>query len=96
MDVSKQETGLVAYKSPRHAQVWFLSRSRRTWKRKYRELKTEAKRLRNRVADTSKSREKWRQEAEQLRERVRELEAQNEQLQALARSKKSPRRPAGS
>ena len=88
MDVSQQETGTVAYKSPRHAQVWFLSRSRRTWKRKYQKLKIAAKRLQNRVADTAKSREKWRQEAEQLRERVRELETQNAQLQGLALSKK--------
>jgi chromosome segregation ATPase len=89
MDVSKQETGTVAYKSPRHAQVWFLSRSRRTWKNKYRELKVETKRLRNRVADTAKSREQWRREAEELRLRVRELEAENGRLRESAQLKKS-------
>jgi predicted nuclease with TOPRIM domain len=90
MEVSQQKTGSVAYKSPRHAQVWFLLRSRRTWKGKYKELKIEAKRLRNRVADTCKSREKWRREAEEMRERVRELEAENAQLREMARSKKRP------
>jgi hypothetical protein len=93
MDAPKRGTSSVAFKSPKHAQVWFLLRSRNTWKQNYMELKREAKRLRNRVADTSKSREKWRQEAEQLRERVRELEAEAEQFSTLSPSKKKPARP---
>src|SRR5258708_38476779 len=60
MDPSSQQGESVEYQSPRRVQVWFLSRSRRRWKQKYQALKREAKRLRNRVADVTKSREKWR------------------------------------
>jgi hypothetical protein len=88
MDVSKQNEGRVVYKSSRRAQVWFLSRSRRTWKCKYMALRIEAKRLTNRVSDVSKSREKWRQRTEQQSQRVRVLEAENEQLRAMALQKK--------
>jgi len=70
------------FKSPRHAQVWFLFKSRGAWKRKYMELKSRAKRLQNQVADVCKSREQWRQSTERLREQVAELEAENARLKA--------------
>jgi septal ring factor EnvC (AmiA/AmiB activator) len=54
----------VAYKSPKHAQVWFLKRSRDLWKKKHQHLKAQAKRLQNRVADLDKSRAHWRARAE--------------------------------
>jgi hypothetical protein len=57
-------TNQAGYKSPKHAQVWFLKRSRDGWKRKYQQLKAQAKRLQNRVADVSKSRDRWRARAE--------------------------------
>ena len=44
----------------------------------------QAKRLQNRVADVTKSREKWRNEAEQLSRRVHELEAENAALREQA------------
>jgi uncharacterized protein YlxW (UPF0749 family) len=44
--------------------VWFLKRSRDGWKQKYQQLKAEAKRLQNRVADVTKSRDRWRAQAE--------------------------------
>jgi predicted nucleic acid-binding Zn-ribbon protein len=78
------------YTTPARVQAWFLGRSRERWKRKYQELKIEAKRLQNRVNDVTKSRENWREEAEQLRQRVQELEAQTAALQQqVAAQKKS-------
>ena len=69
------------YTSPPWAQRWFLKRSRDNWKKKYMELKTDAKRLQNRVNDVTKSREKWCGETKQLAERVQALEAENTALQ---------------
>ena len=82
MEVSCQDDVTVVYKSPKRVQAWFLLRSRRKWKRKYQELKAQAKRLQNRVSDVTKSREKWRAETEQQRQRLRELDAENAELRA--------------
>jgi len=68
------------YTSPRHAVIWFLKRSRTLWKRKYQQLKEDQKRLRNRVADVTKSREAWRASAEVFQERICELERENAAL----------------
>ena len=81
MKTSSQEDATVAYTTPRWVQVWFLRRSRDNWKTKYVELKTDSKRLQNRVNDVSKSREKWRDETKQLEERVSKLETENAALQ---------------
>jgi SMC interacting uncharacterized protein involved in chromosome segregation len=81
MEVQRPQEGKPKYKTPRWVQVWFLGRSRDGWKRKYQELKDDAKRLQNRVNDVTKSRAQWREEAEQLSQRVQELEAQNTALQ---------------
>ena len=87
MKTSGQDDTKVAYTTPRWVQAWFLRRSRDNWKAKYKVLKTDAKRLQNRVNDVSKSREKWREEHKQLEDRVAQLEAENvalqEQLAAL-------------
>lgn len=86
MDVAA-EAGATAkkkYTTPRRVQVWFLGRSRDRWKQKYQELKAEAKRLHNRVADVTKSRAQWRAAAEQRAQRIEELEAANAALQAQA------------
>jgi len=69
----------ISFKSPRSAQVWFLLRSRTTWKGKYMDLKTQAKRLRNRVRDVAASRDRWKQQVDELQRRVAELELQNTQ-----------------
>ncbi len=94
MDAACQEGGKAQknYTTPRWVQVWFLGRSRDRWKQKYKNLKVESKRLQNRVADVTKSREKWRQETEQLSQRVQELETQNAALheQAAALKKDGP------
>jgi chromosome segregation ATPase len=88
MDAANLEEAKGRYKTSHRVQAWFLARSRRCWKQKHKELKVEAKRLQNRVADVTKSREKWRQQAEQMSQRVQELEAQNAALQEQAALKK--------
>jgi prefoldin subunit 5 len=45
-------------------------------------LKQETKRLRNRVADVTKSREKWRAEVEQLRQQMRQRDQELAAFQA--------------
>jgi hypothetical protein len=70
----------IPFKSPRSAQVWFLLRSRRTWKGKYMALKTQAKRLKNRVRDVAASRDRWKQQVDELHRRVAELELRNTAL----------------
>lgn len=76
-----------AYTTPPRVQAWFLKRSRDLWKKKYRTLKGDAKRLENRARDVGKSRERWREQSGQLTRRVEALEAANaalrEQLAAL-------------
>ena len=90
MEAAKLEESKGKYKTSHRVQAWFLGRSRKRWKQKYQELKSEAKRLQNRVADVTKSREKWRQQAEDLPRRVQELEAQAAALQEQpAASKKT-------
>ena len=89
MDASSHDDGKVEYKTPRWVQVWFLRRSRSNWKRKYMELKTDSKRLQNRVNDVGKSREKWRDETKELEKLVRKLQAENAALrEQLAAEKK--------
>ena len=70
----------VEYRSPRHAQVWFLRRSRDLWKRKYLELKKEQRRLDGRDRDVTKSRDTWAERARQETARARELEQEIETL----------------
>ena len=84
MDASNLEEEKAKYKTSHRVQAWFLGRSRDRWKDKYQELKVDAKRLQNRVADVTKSREKWREQTEQLTQRIQELEAQNAALQEQA------------
>jgi peptidoglycan hydrolase CwlO-like protein len=87
MDAASHDDPKVEYTTPRHVQVWFLQRSRRNWKKKYGNLKCDAKRLQNRVNDVTKSREKWRQDSKEAQQRVQQLEAElaalQEQLAAL-------------
>ncbi len=75
------------YSTPARVQAWFLRRSRDNWKNKYMDLKSDEKRLQNRVNDVVKSREQWREECKQHSRRVEELEAEvaalHKQLAAL-------------
>lgn len=70
----------IEYRSPHHAQVWFLCRSRDCWKRKYMALKKEQRRLDNRDRDVTKSRDSWAEQARQETARARKLEQENEAL----------------
>jgi DNA-binding transcriptional regulator GbsR (MarR family) len=89
MDGSAQDDRQAKhYTTPHRVQAWFLSRSRARWKRKYKDLKIEAKRLQNRVNDVSKSRAKWREEAEHLHQRVQQLKTQNAALHQQVAAKK--------
>ena len=81
MAATSHDDHKVEFTSPPWAQRWFLLRSRDNWKKKYMQLKTESKRLQNRVNDVTKSREQWREETKQLNLRVQELEAENAALQ---------------
>jgi chromosome segregation ATPase len=75
-------TDKVVYKSPKHAQVWFLRRSRDLWKRKYQSLKAQAKRLQNQTNAVTNSRQEWRDRAEDAEHRLAQLQRQYAQLQA--------------
>ena len=82
------DNGTMAYTTPARVQAWFLRRSRQRWKKKYMQLKTDAKRLQNRVYDVTKSRETWRDESKHLLQRLRALEAENAALRAQAEDSK--------
>jgi SMC interacting uncharacterized protein involved in chromosome segregation len=81
MNATSQDDPKTEYTTSHRIQAWFLGKSRDNWKKKYMELRSDAKRMQNRVNDVTKSREKWRDETEQLTQRVQELEAENATLQ---------------
>jgi predicted nucleic acid-binding Zn-ribbon protein len=89
MDATSQDGGKKKYTTTQRVQVWFLGRSRDNWKRKYKQLKVQAKRLQNRVNDVSRSRESW-------REQVERLEAENAALREQAALKKNGSRDRAS
>jgi chromosome segregation ATPase len=96
MDASTVEAPKAEYTTPHRVQAWFLGRSRDRWKEKYMDLKAEAGRLERRVADVTKSREKWRHEAQELRRRIQELEVQTVALQEQTTAFKKDRPDSGS
>lgn len=61
---SAPEPTTKRYKSRPGALAWCFRKSRDLWKAKYQDLKASAKRLTNRVAELTKSRDHWRNEAE--------------------------------
>jgi hypothetical protein len=64
------------YKSRPGALIWFFRKSRDGWKRKYRDLKAAEKGYKNRIADLTTSRERWRTEAQRAGERLAAAEAE--------------------
>ena len=93
--VAEHDDGQTAFTTPARVQAWFLKRSRDNWKRKYMARKADEKRLQNRVADVTKSREQWREEAKAAQQRVQELIAENTALrEQLAALKKDGQLPA--
>ena len=95
MNASGHDDDKIEYTTPRWVQVWFLRRSRDNWKKKYKQLKSDAKRLQNRVNDVAKSREQWREETKELSQRVHELEAKNSALHEQLAALKKDGRGAG-
>ena len=92
MDAISQDGKKKKYTTPRWVQVWFLQRSRDNWKEKYKQLRRDAKRMRNRVKDVTHSRENWREQTEQQEQRIQELEAENAALrEQVAKKKYRPR-----
>ena len=81
MNAAGQDEGKVKYTTLARVQAWFLHKSRENWKKKYMHLKSDAKRLQNRVNDVTKSRKQWRYETKELTRRVQDLEAANAALQ---------------
>jgi chromosome segregation ATPase len=81
MDATSQDGNKKAYTTAHRVQAWFLGRSRDNWRQKYKQLKADAKRLKNRVNDVNRSRESW-------RKRVAELERENAALREQAALKK--------
>jgi chromosome segregation ATPase len=70
------------YKSRPGALAWCFRKSRDLWKAKYQDLKASFKRLTNRVADLTKSRDQWRLKAQRAQDQLAALEAQVVGLQA--------------
>jgi len=92
MDGHSASAARRVYRSPRHVQVLFLERSRKTWKDKYMLSKQNEKRLQNGVRDVTKSREKWAEQARALQAQLKQLAAENAALkQELEVLKKYPR-----
>jgi SMC interacting uncharacterized protein involved in chromosome segregation len=76
MDRNEQQDGSRKYKSPTHAVIWNLDRSRETLRKKCRRLKDDKKRLSVNVRDVTNSREMWRAKAEVEAKHATELEAE--------------------
>jgi uncharacterized coiled-coil DUF342 family protein len=76
----EQDSTTPLYKTSKQVQAWFLRRSRDTWKKKYADLKVEARRLKQHVADAVRSRAKWRDEAEKASQEIAELQAETTRL----------------
>jgi uncharacterized protein YdaU (DUF1376 family) len=73
----------------------FFRLGRDKWKAKYRELKEELKRMKNRVADAQRSREQWSSKARQLQaelEQLKQAEAAQEQHQPTIPSEEGEKR----
>jgi chromosome segregation ATPase len=77
-----QKQATKDYKSRSGALIRCFRKSRDLWKRKYQDLKSLVKLLKNRVADVTKSREQWRLKAEQANGQLTALEADIASLRA--------------
>src|SRR2546421_200768 len=79
---ARQQDKPEVYTTSKQVQAWFLRRSRDLWKKKYAAVKVESKRLKQQVADASRSRADWRGTAEDARRERQALQAQVAELQA--------------
>ena len=80
------------YKSRPGALIWFFRKSRDGWKRKYQDLKAAEKGSKNRIADLTKSRERWRTEAQRLGERLAASQAEVAELRARLAAERGKKR----
>jgi SMC interacting uncharacterized protein involved in chromosome segregation len=92
MESLRHDDDPIEYTTPARVQAWFLRRSRELWKKKYMQLKSDAKRLQNRVNDVTKSRESWCEETKQLTQQLREVVAENAALRAQVEASKKKRK----
>jgi len=76
------EDGSTRFRSRLGALVYWFKKSRDGWKRKYMEVKVEMHRMKVRVADVLKSRDRWRERAEVSETKVAQMQAEIERLQA--------------
>jgi chromosome segregation ATPase len=83
------------YKSRPGALAWCFRKSRDLWKAKYQDLKASFKRLTNRVADLTKSRDRWRLQAEEAQGQLAALEARVAGLQAEVASLTAEKKTSG-
>jgi chromosome segregation ATPase len=79
---AKSSRKTSSYSSRPGALVWFFRKSRDQWKDKCKDLKTLVKKFKNRVADLTKSRDKWKLKAEQSAIRIAELNSQLDSIRA--------------
>ena len=80
--IATHEPPRKEYSSRPGALIWSFRKSRNEWKAKCKAAKDSLKREKNRVADLSKSRERWRAEAERAGRRGAELEAEVAELRS--------------
>ncbi len=83
---SDQASAGNAYKSRPGALIWFFRKSRDAWKLKYQQLKATVKGYKNKIADLTRSRERWKLEAEQAALRVAQLETELDGLRAAIKA----------
>ena len=67
------------FKSPARKLIRFFERSRDNWKRKYKQVKRERKKLSNQLRAVEKSREHWKDVAIRERQRSQQLERELEE-----------------
>ena len=83
------------FKSPNRVLARSFRLGRDKWKAKYKKLKEEWKRMKNRVADARRSREQWSSQARQLQaevERLKQAAAAQEQNQPVVPSEEGEKR----
>lgn len=93
--------GSGRFRSRLGALVYWFKKSRDAWKQKYMDLKAEVHRMKVRIRDVAKSRDRWREQAEVSETRVAQLQAELERLQAYVseppqdpiKTRPTPRRP---
>ena len=82
-------TAITEYRSPPRKLAQFFERSRDLWKTRCVQAKYRVKLLHTKVADLTKSRQRWKSEAKHLRSEVQELQDEVERLQSERQAQKT-------